>query len=41
MRKGTLTVAIPNKHKGDEIGRALLKEILRQAEISERDWMDA
>jgi predicted RNA binding protein YcfA (HicA-like mRNA interferase family) len=41
MRKGTLTVTIPNKHKGDEIGRPLLKEILRQAGISERDWMNA
>jgi hypothetical protein len=41
MRKGTLTIAIPNKHKSDEIGRTLLKEILRQAEISERDWMNA
>ncbi len=41
MRKGTLTVTIPNKHKGDEIGRSLLKEILRQAGISERDWMNA
>ena len=41
MRKGTLTVTIPNKHKGDEIGRPLLKEILRQAGIPERDWMNA
>lgn len=41
MRKGTLTVTIPNKHKGDEIGRPLLKEILKQAGISERDWRDA
>jgi predicted RNA binding protein YcfA (HicA-like mRNA interferase family) len=41
MRKGTLTVAIPNKHKGDEIRRPLLKEILRQAGISEQDWMNA
>lgn len=41
MRKGKLTVAIPNKHKGDEIGRPLLKELLRQAGISELDWMNA
>jgi predicted RNA binding protein YcfA (HicA-like mRNA interferase family) len=41
MRKGTLTVTIPNKHKGDEIGRSLLKEILRQAGIPERDWINA
>ncbi len=41
MRKGKLTAAIPNKHKGDEIGRSLLKEILRQAEIVEREWMNA
>jgi hypothetical protein len=41
VRKGTLTVAIPNKHKGDEIGRPLLKVVLRQAGISEQDWMNA
>ena len=41
MRKGTLTVVIPNKHKDDEVGRPLLKEILRQAGISERDWINA
>jgi hypothetical protein len=32
MRRGTLTLAIPNPHRGD-IGRALLAEILRQAQI--------
>jgi predicted RNA binding protein YcfA (HicA-like mRNA interferase family) len=41
MRRGKLTVAIPNRHKGDEIGRALLKEILRQAGVSESEWMNA
>lgn len=38
MRRGSLTVTIPNKHKGDEIKRHLLKEILKQAGISEREW---
>jgi predicted RNA binding protein YcfA (HicA-like mRNA interferase family) len=37
MRKGVLTLAIPNPHQGD-IGIGLLKEILRQAQISRRDW---
>jgi predicted RNA binding protein YcfA (HicA-like mRNA interferase family) len=37
MRKGSLTVPIPNRHAGD-IGPKLLKEILRQAQISKDDW---
>jgi len=41
MRKGALTVPIPNKHKGDEVGRPLLKEILKQAGISEGEWFRA
>ena len=41
MRKGKLTVTIPNKHKGDEVRRGLLREILKQAGISEQDWRRA
>jgi len=37
MRRGTLTVPIPNPHQRD-IGVHLLKEILRQAEITRADW---
>ncbi len=42
MRRGSLTVPIPNPHKeGDEYPRWFLKEILEQAEISEKEWLDA
>jgi predicted RNA binding protein YcfA (HicA-like mRNA interferase family) len=37
MLKGNLTLTIPNPHKGG-IGRELLARILRQAEISRREW---
>jgi predicted RNA binding protein YcfA (HicA-like mRNA interferase family) len=37
MRRGTLTVRVPNPHRGD-IGRDLLAEILRQARISKEEW---
>jgi len=36
-RRGMHTVPIPNPHTGD-IGRKLLKEILRQAQISRQQW---
>jgi predicted RNA binding protein YcfA (HicA-like mRNA interferase family) len=41
MRRGALTVTIPNKHKGDEIRRSLLREILKEAGISENEWIRA
>ncbi len=41
MRRGTLTVTIPNKHKGDEVRRPLLREILKQAGVSESEWSKA
>jgi predicted RNA binding protein YcfA (HicA-like mRNA interferase family) len=41
MKKGTLKVSIPSPHGSDVIGVALLKEILRQAEISCDDWNNA
>jgi predicted RNA binding protein YcfA (HicA-like mRNA interferase family) len=37
MIKGKLKVRVPNPHEGD-IGVALLREILRQAQISADDW---
>ena len=37
MTKGELKLRIPNPHPGD-ISRHLVSEILRQAEISSKDW---
>lgn len=37
MIKGRLKVRIPNPHD-DDIGVALLREILRQAGISDEEW---
>ena len=37
MIKETVTVAIPNPHKG-EIGRDLLVRILRQAGVDREEW---
>lgn len=36
---GELKLRIPNPHNGD-ISRPLLSEILRQAEISSKEWND-
>jgi predicted RNA binding protein YcfA (HicA-like mRNA interferase family) len=38
MVKGQLKVRIPNPHRGGDISDSLLKEILRQAEISTENW---
>ena len=38
MKKDVLKVSIPSPHKEDVIGAPLLKEILRQAGISQEDW---
>ena len=38
MIKGQLKVRIPNPHRGGDITDSLLKEILRQAEISTENW---
>ena len=38
MIKGQLKVRIPNPHRGGDISDSLLKEILRQAEISTENW---
>ena len=37
MRRGTLSVPIPNPHRGD-IGKKLLKIILMEAQISRLQW---
>jgi predicted RNA binding protein YcfA (HicA-like mRNA interferase family) len=37
MKKGSLKVHIPSKHKGD-IGAGLVNEILRQAGIDKEKW---
>lgn len=40
MSKNVLKVRIPNPHRGD-ISKALLREILRQANVSTREWNKA
>jgi predicted RNA binding protein YcfA (HicA-like mRNA interferase family) len=40
MKKGSLKVRIPNPHKGD-ISVGLVKQILKQADISDEAWDDA
>ncbi len=37
MIKGSLKLRVPNPHEGD-ISRSLLSEILRQADISSKEW---
>jgi predicted RNA binding protein YcfA (HicA-like mRNA interferase family) len=39
MRRGDLTLIIPNPHQGD-ISVGLLPRILRQAGISGQEWLD-
>ena len=38
MRRGDVTVIIPNPHDGD-IGDGLLKRLLRQAGVSREEWL--
>jgi predicted RNA binding protein YcfA (HicA-like mRNA interferase family) len=38
MVRDRLYVTIPNEHYGEEIGAALLVEILRKAKISRDEW---
>lgn len=38
MRRGDLTVIIPNTHQGD-ISVGLLTRILRQAGVSRQEWL--
>ena len=37
MRKGDLTLIIPNPHEGD-IGPGFLRRLLKQAGISREEW---
>ena len=39
MRRGNLTVIIPNSHEGD-ISVGLLSRLLRQANISREEWLN-
>ncbi len=38
MKRGDLTVDLPNPHKQD-IGIGLLMKILKQAEVSREEWL--
>ena len=40
MTRADLVLTIPNPHHGD-IGVELLKRILRQASISQKEWLDS
>jgi predicted RNA binding protein YcfA (HicA-like mRNA interferase family) len=40
MRRGKFRLIIPNPH-GKQIDSVLIKEILRQAGISNQDWLNA
>ncbi len=40
MVQGSLKVRIPNPHQGD-ISRHLVSEILRQAELTTKEWFEA
>lgn len=37
MRRGDMTVRLPNPHQGD-VGKELLSRILRQARINRDEW---
>ncbi len=41
MKKGKRKVKIPNPHGSGDIHVSLLKKILKQAGISESQWMSA
>ncbi len=38
MRRGDLTLILPNPHEGD-IGGAFLRRLLRQAGVSREEWL--
>jgi predicted RNA binding protein YcfA (HicA-like mRNA interferase family) len=38
MRRGTVTVILPNSHEG-EIGVGFLTRLLRQAGVSREEWL--
>ncbi len=39
MRRGNVTVIIPNPHEG-EIGVGFLTRLLRQADVTREEWLD-
>lgn len=39
MRRGALTLRLPNTHKRKDIGRTLLKRILQQGSITVEEWL--
>jgi predicted RNA binding protein YcfA (HicA-like mRNA interferase family) len=39
MKRGPLTLILPNPHEGD-IGVGLLRRILRQAGVSREEWLE-
>jgi len=39
MRRGNVTLIIPNPHEGD-IGVGLLRRLLKQAGISRHEWLE-
>ena len=41
MVKGRFKIRVPNPHKSGEISDSLLREILRQANISKDEWTKA
>ena len=41
MKKGEKKIRIPNPHGSGVIDTSLIKEILRQAEISNKEWDNA
>lgn len=41
MIKGELKIRVPNPHKSGDISDSLLREILRQAGITKKEWNKA
>jgi len=39
MERGTTVIMIPNPHRDEDIGVALLQKILKRAGISRDDWL--
>ncbi len=39
MKKGKHKVHIPSPHRGRTVGAGLLKEMLKQADITEEQWL--
>ena len=41
MVKGDIRVTIPNTHQGKDIGVRLLAQVLKEAGIGRKDWLQA